>query len=328
VTGMVEGKTVVLSVPKDSEAARMGVLPGYAIVEVDGESTEARIAAIRMRQTQVLNERSNIESAAREILHGECGKSAQLILSAPIGGSTITVELSRRASSPSYTFLPSFPVTKLSFIWYGRHPSGLGYIRVLSFNGRMEIADEFDKALEELKDTPGLVLDIRDNTGGFGNAQLQMVGRFIHGEYPSIIGYRRNGPKHTDFNVSTGMIRPAGSWHYLKPLAFLINPQTGSASDLFAARLIGTGRPVTIGENTRGNLTGHSVHVILPCGFTVRVSDSYVADKNGRVIEGNGNAPDILLEPTLDDIAQGRDAVLDRAVLELKNRIGATKMPE
>ena len=72
-----------------------------------------------------------------------------------------------------------FSLTKLNKVWYGKHSSGFGYIRILSFSGRMEIADEFDQALEALRNTSGLIIDIRDNPGGYGTCQNRIIGRFL-----------------------------------------------------------------------------------------------------------------------------------------------------
>jgi C-terminal processing protease CtpA/Prc len=62
-------------------------------------------------------------------------------------------------------------------VHFGLHPSGAGYIKIESFNGGEEITRDFDHALEALRDAPGLILDIRDNTGGFGHSDI--TGRFV-----------------------------------------------------------------------------------------------------------------------------------------------------
>ena len=86
----------------------------------------------------------------------------------------------------------------------GVHPSGYGYIRIISFNGRDRITVEFDKALEALKDTPALILDIRDNLGGFGTGQNHIVGRFITKTCPVAVSYRRvTGKKEFTSTTST-----------------------------------------------------------------------------------------------------------------------------
>ena len=107
-------------------------------------------------------------------------------------------------------------------------------------------------------------------------------------------------------------------------MALLTNAITGSATDLFVCRLKSTGRVVTVGATTHGNLTGTCVYVSLPCGIVARISTGYVSDAVDRIIEGNGNAPDVSAEPGIDDVMSGVDSVLERAVGELR-RIGATQ---
>ena len=211
-----------------------------------------------------------------------------------------------------------FPLNKTKFLWYGLHPSGYGYIRILSFAGREEIADEFDLALERLKNTPGLIIDVRENPGGFGTAQRRIMGRFIKSQTKVDIAYIRNGPGHEDFAKSEGYIEPTGDWQYTKPIALLTNAITGSASDLFVCRMVSTGRPITLGTATHGNSTGKCVYVLLPCNLIVRVSTGYICDTNGRIIEVNGNVPQIQVEPTIADIINGTDPVIERAVGELR----------
>jgi C-terminal processing protease CtpA/Prc len=106
-------------------------------------------------------------------------------------------------------------------------------------------------------------------------------------------------------------------------VALLVNDVTGSAADLFACYLRSTGRVVTIGSTTHGNLAGVAAHIVLPCGLVVRTSNGYVSDAKDRPIEVNGNAPDILVEPTIADYVQNRDPVLEKAVASL----GAPKPP-
>ena len=148
----------------------------------------------------------------------------------------------------------NFELTRQHFVDFGRHPSGLGYIRIRSFNGREQIADEFDHALEELRDTPGLLLDIRDNTGGFG--QPRIVGRLLGKRTLAGISYSKNGPRHSDLSRREKYLDPAGPWQYTKPIALLVNDLTGSAADLFACELRSAHRVVTVGTPTHGNLSG------------------------------------------------------------------------
>jgi carboxyl-terminal processing protease len=207
-------------------------------------------------------------------------------------------------------------LTRQRFVHFGSHSSGLGYIRIESFNGRDEIADEFDRALAALRETPGLLLDIRDNTGGYG--QPRIVGRLLRERTVVTIAYLKSGSRHSDLERRPDFLGPTGPWQYARPIALLVNDVTGSAADLFACELRSAGRVLTVGTTTHGNLSGVAKHVVLPCGLIVRVSNGYLADSGDRPIEGAGNIPDIVVEPTIEDFLAGRDPVIDRAVAALQ----------
>ncbi|MGA2061776.1 MAG: S41 family peptidase [Thermoguttaceae bacterium] len=268
------------------------------------------------------SERTFQEMAYWHLLDGEEGTKVQVTFFPTGGKAAVAAELQRAATMPrgepwQYRAMP-FPVEKQKFIWSGIHPSGYGYIRVVSFEGREDLADQFDRALEKLKDTPGLIIDVRDNDGGSGMPQIRMVGRLITAEIKSEIGFRKSGPGHQAFRSNESSISPAGDWQYTKPLALLTNVITGSASDLFTCRMRAIGRVLTVGTTTQGDLTGTSVYTVLPCGLVVRIPDGYVADIEGRVIEVNGNVPRIHADLTIEDVVNGTDSVLTRAVQSLR----------
>jgi carboxyl-terminal processing protease len=207
-------------------------------------------------------------------------------------------------------------VTAQRYVDFGREPSGLGYIRIRSFSGHGDLTDEFDRALEALRDTRGLILDIRDNPGGFG--QPHMVGRLLHKRSLASISYVKAGARHSALEKRKGYLDPSGAWQYLRPIALLVNGGTASAAELFASELRSARRVVTIGATTHGDLSGVADFAVLPCGLVVRISNGYVCDAKGRPIEVNGNTPDIAVDPTISDVLSGRDPVLDKAVHSLR----------
>jgi len=317
-TRLTEGKAVVTEVVEGSQAHRMGLRPGLVIIAVNGSTVRSRVTKMRRLMHMYSSERCFLEQAYRRILDGKKGSTVSVRFLAPGRRSPGIVRLKRVSSRKQEVIRPDFHVNKGKFIWYGIHPSGCGYIRILSFKGRMEIADEFDRALERLKDTSALIIDVRENPGGFGTAQARIVGRFITHRTKVHISYTKSGPGHKDFKKHEYYFGPAGDWQYTKPIALLMNAITGSACDLFACRMISTGRAVTVGTTTHGNLTGRCVYIVLPCNLVVRVSNGYICDASGRIIEGNGNVPQIHFEPTIDDIVSGTDSVLKRAVQTLR----------
>jgi tricorn protease len=111
-------------------------------------------------------------------------------------------------------------------------------------------------------------------------------------------------------------------------VALLVNEDTGSASDLFACELRSARRVTTVGTTTHGNLSGVGTTVTLPCGLTARISNGYICDARNRPVEATGNVPDVVVEPGILDILNGRDPVLQRAVDVLQGIIGkAGKSP-
>jgi len=317
-TRLIEGKAVVTEVVEGSQAHRKGLRLGSVIIAVDGSTVRSRVTKARRLMHMYSSERCFLEQAYRRILDGEKGSTVSVSFLAPGRKSPRIVRLRRVSSRKQEVIQLYFHVNKDKFIWYGIHPSGYGYIRILSFKGRIEIADEFDRALERLKDTPGLIIDVRENPGGFGTAQARIVGRFIADRAKVDISYTKSGPGHKDFTKHENYFGPAGDWQYTKPIVLLINSITGSAADLFTCRMISSGRPITVGTTTHGNLTGSGVYVVMPCHIVVRVSNGYVCDASGRIIEENGSVPQVRVEYTIADIINGNDPVIERAVAELR----------
>ena len=308
-----EGRPFVVAVPPGSEAAGKGVKPGAEIVEVDGAAVEEKMERLRACLPACSSEWAFRREACRYLLAGEKGSTVTVKLRSADGRTSDTVTLERSAGlGRRAARVCPLELTRQRFVHYGRHPSGLGYIRIESFNGRDEVADEFDRAVEALRTTPGLILDIRDNPGGFG--QQRIVSRLLQQSALVCISYRKNGPGHKDLQRIQEHLEPSGPWQYTGPVALLVNDVTGSAADLFACRLRSAGRVVTIGSTTHGNLSGVASFAVLPCGLVVRISNGYMCDAKDRPIEGHGNEPDVSVSPSITDFLSGKDPVLDKAV--------------
>jgi carboxyl-terminal processing protease len=312
-TDLFGGEAFVVGVRSGSDAANLGVRRGWQVIQVDGLTVPDRIEALRPFVRAHSSERGYRRDAARLITAGSKGSMAVVELRSLDGGTlTLRVQRDFDVGSGRVGRPPPFALTKQRFVHFGRHPSGVGYIRIESFNERTIIADEFDRALEALRDSPALILDIRDNPGGFG--QPRIVGRFLSRRTLGSIAYVKSGSAHGDLRQRESYLQPTGSWQYASPVALLINQRTGSAADLFACELRSADRVVAIGERTEGNLSGLATYAVLPCGLVVRVSNAYVCDAKRRPIEGNGNPPDITVVPGISDFLNGVDPVLDAAV--------------
>jgi carboxyl-terminal processing protease len=86
----------------------------------------------------------------------------------------------------------------------------------------------------------------------------------------------------------------------------------GALQDYERAVIIGT---QTFGKGSLNHFRelsdGSAIYITIGRWFT----------PNGRQIEGQGLTPDIIIDMTEDDIAQGRDPQLDKAVEYLKSQL-------
>jgi carboxyl-terminal processing protease len=283
---------------------------GWEVLAVDGMTIPERIESLRPFLHARSSERAFRRSAVQVLLAGKASEAVSVKLRSPQGQiETLTLKRGDRpipAPSPQVSIM----LTKQQFVDFGRYPSGLGYIHIHSFNGREDITREFDRALDSLRDTNGLILDIRDNPGGFNHDDI--VGRFLHKDTFVGYSYTKKGVKHNDLERKKDYIEPR-RWEYTQPLALLVSDMTGSAADLFTRGMHAAPRVTIIGTTTHGNLAGEAVWAVLPCGLVVRISNGYLSDTKDRSIEVNGNVPDIAVETRIQDYLNGRDPVLERA---------------
>lgn len=150
---------------------------------------------------------------------------------------------SRRVLLPlnSATQRPNFESRRLE--------GGFGYIAIRSF-GEAETVAAFDKALAELRDAPGLIIDVRDNGGGDTAVARPIMGRFITATRPYAIMRRRQGQGLSA--PWTEPVDPRGPFTYDRPVVVLTNGWSGSMAEGFPMGMRGIGRARIVGTRMMG----------------------------------------------------------------------------
>ena len=129
-------KAIVTSVGRGSDADHAGIKIGAEIIAVEGMMVPAKMGSLRLSMRGFSTEQAFRKSACKSLLDGPQG-SAVTVSFCNSGEAKKTVSLERTVRdfpSPGISFPTG--LQKLKFVCYGFHPSGLGYIRISSFNGR------------------------------------------------------------------------------------------------------------------------------------------------------------------------------------------------
>tara|TARA_B100001093_G_scaffold256196_2_gene245006 strand:+ start:2888 stop:4195 length:1308 start_codon:yes stop_codon:yes gene_type:complete len=281
-----ETSVVVIAALEGSPAADAGVVSGTSLLAVNGEPT----ALLGLEAT-----------AAR--LRGDIGTQVLLTLQSPIGETTeITLERrnvdlrpvrTRRLRSDAHT---------------------LGHLRITQFSEG--VPKQVQEALQELSDkgVEGVVLDLRNNSGGLVSGGLAVADAFLD-EEPIVETRNREG--------IADPIQANPSTLYDGPMVTLVNAGTASASEILAGALQDNDRSLLLGSPTFGKgLIQTLTNLSDGSGLAVTVA-GYVTP-SGRDIQGQGITPDRLLdepEPLnpggegdrwLTDAARVLEAIIDR----------------
>lgn len=194
----------------------------------------------------------------------------------------------------------------------------VGYIYYGSFMSGVEERD-IDYVLEQFKDLPGIIFDIRGNSGGRLSNARTLASRFT-GEKLRV-GYKmyKKGPEHNDFSKKLSINqKPEGDYQFTKPVVLLTNRSSYSAANEFTLRMKALPHVTVIGDKTGGG-GGLPIYAELPNGWRYRFSSTMTFDTNGNNIE-HGIDPDIKVDMDSVDIHKGKDTILEEAIAFIKSR--------
>lgn len=195
--------------------------------------------------------------------------------------------------------------------------SNVGYVRLSTFAAGIGQSFVNDMMLS-LKESIGMIIDIRDNGGGDMTAVEDFASHFI--DERILAGYiqHKTGPGHSDFSKPYPYyFDPAMGVRWLKPVIILTNRSTFSAANNFVQVMKPLPHVAVIGDTTGGG-SGMPFSSEMPIGWSVRFSASPVYDRDMKLTE-NGIEPtrggDIDMDPQA--VLDGHDTILDFAIAVL-----------
>ncbi len=197
-------------------------------------------------------------------------------------------------------------------------PGNIGYAFLSDFNEDYLI-NEFPVVLDYLKNTKGLILDIRQKQGGsYANIEA-VISRFITSpmERPRFIVLGE------EWDLAP--FQPQGPFTYINPVVILINGSTFSAGELCTEIMKQLPNVTAVGDTTGGGSAGGTseppeavTEFYLPSGKMIEIGTVDNRRYDDFPWEWLGIAPDVRIEQTAGDIDAGVDKQLEYAIDILK----------
>lgn len=279
---------VIAEASENAPAARAGLRAGDAIVEVEGIPT--------------------FELAPEDVelkLRGRPGTQVALMVHrAERNGPEPLVLLREQLRDPSVRAELLEP--------------GYGYLQIRTFADTT--SREVREALEQLsaaRPLQGLIVDLRDNSGGLLEQAVRVADVWIAGGI--IVTTRAKG---RDPEVQRA--HPRGT-EPSYPLAVLINGRSASASEVLAGALQDHGRALLVGTSSYGKASVQTV-LELEDQSALKLTIARYETPKGRWIEGSGLTPDLVVGPSVGDASS--DAQLRAALQVVRSPAGSLSGPK
>lgn len=176
----------------------------------------------------------------------------------------------------------------------------VGYIKIETFS--LTTVEQVKKCLDSFSDNvKSLVVDVRDNTGGYLNVAYDLSELFIEkGKNIYQIKYRDGVPNA--FKAKDGIYRK-----YNK-IAVLINGNSASAAEIFALAIKESANGKIVGVKSYGKGTVQET-VTLESGAMAKYTSAYWLSPNGNSINKVGIEPDIVEKDETKQLDKAIEAV-------------------
>ncbi len=252
----------VVNVIPGGPADAGNVAPNDRIIAVDGQSVKE----------------TGSEKAA-DMLRGIEGSYISITVERD-GMKTQSVRLQRRRVE-----IPS--VEEVAII---DRPNGIGYIRLTNF--QKTTTRDFDAALYKLhgQGMKSLIVDVRGNPGGLLSASVDVANRFVSNGV--IVSTRGRNP----IEDYTHRAEVRNTWRI--PLVVLIDEDSASASEIFAAAIRDHRRGTIVGRQSFGKGSVQGIFPLNVSGGGIRLTTAKFYSPRGLPISDVGVQPDVDIQYT------------------------------
>lgn len=167
----------------------------------------------------------------------------------------------------------------------------IAYIDINRFAGKTGLAFRTELALIEAQNPTGLIIDVRDNGGGYLTAVVDIIAQFATGDGPVVTMHRIYDDHKTNYMGNPDNVRKT------YPIVILQNEHSASASEVLAIALRENGNYPIVGAKSFGKFVYQTTYVLSKQGKEMYFSmtEGYWYSPNGNTVEG-GIVPDQIIE--------------------------------
>ncbi|MBI1984794.1 MAG: S41 family peptidase [Candidatus Wildermuthbacteria bacterium] len=183
----------------------------------------------------------------------------------------------------------------------------IAYLRIYQFSQKAGI--DFQKAANEIisSGAGGIVLDLRNNPGGYLEVSQDIAGWFV--EQGKTIVIEDFGPEREQQVYQARGNAAFASW----PIVVLINEGSASASEILAGALRDQLNALLVGKTSFGKGSVQELQDFFD-NSSLKVTVAHWLTPNGTLIAGKGLKPDVEIDITEENIQQEKDPQLDKAL--------------
>lgn len=310
-TRLIDGAMVVTQVDTGGPAWTAGVRTGWVLQAVGGCPTAARVA----RLPASLEPRRRALMASQMLnrsLAGSTGDTTRLTF-ADARDVTKDLTLVQQTFPGSIAKFGNLPPMPAQLEWSRVRQDGRT-VGVIRFNVWMPVlSPAFDAAMDSLRSSDAIVIDVRGNLGGVGGMSMGIAGHFL--DTSVAIGVMTQRTSNLRFvanprrvNGRNQTVKP-----FAGPLAIVVDPLSASTTEIFAGGLQLLKRATIFGSQSAGQALP-SVPERLPNGDILYHAIADFVGPTGKPVEGEGVIPDRVVPLTRPELVKGRDAALEAAL--------------
>lgn len=281
--GMKDDVLTIIAPLPDSPAEKAGLRAGDKIVKIDDVSTADL----------------SIDQAVDKIR----GKK----------GTTVKLTIYRNNEDKTQDFDLTRATIEVKSVKWEMKEGNIAHVKISKFGE--ETAKEFNSATKQIvmQKAKGIILDLRNNPGGFLDRSVDVASRLISKGQPVVLEEDSVGRKTTLYTNGQDALSNL-------PIVVLLNEGSASASEILAGALRDDRQITIVGKKSFGKGSVQEL-INLSDGSSVKITVAKWMTPNGDSIMEKGIAPTVEVDLTQDDFNNNHDPQLDKAMEILKEQL-------